>query len=369
MAHSIVTFGEVMGRISPKGFLRLSQALPGEVDWTFGGGEANVALSLAWLGLDAAFVTALPRNPIADACLRFMRGHGVDVSRVVRTDEGRVGLYFLEAGANQRPSVVTYDRAGSSIMLAPPEAYNWPLILQGKTWFHVTGITPGLSHNAAEAVTAAARAADAAGLTVSVDLNFRKKLWNWHPGIASRDLAERTMRGILPYADLVIANEEDAEMVLGIKAENTDVERGHIEPEAYVGVARRIVKQFPDVSLVAITLRQSVSASHNDWGGMLYVNGTDGMDGAAYFAPLDAEGHYAPYSIRNIVDRVGGGDSFVAGLICALCSHDYAEPAAAVAFAAAASCLKHSIPGDVNFVTRSEVEALMKGQASGRVRR
>lgn len=354
-----------MGRIAPKGHLRIAQSLPGEVDWTFGGGEANVALSLAWLGMQAQFVTALPRNPIADACVRFLRGHGLDVSRIIRTDEGRVGLYFLETGANQRASVVTYDRAGSSVMLAPPEAYNWPSILSGRTWFHVTGITPALSRNAAEAAAAAVRAAQAAGLTVSCDLNFRKNLWNWHQGLSSRDLAERTMRAILPYVHLVIANEEDAEMVLGIKASDTDVERGQVRAEAYADVARAIVKQFPSVTRVAITLRESVSATHNNWGGMLYT----AVDDQAYYAPLDAEGRYAPYEIRAIVDRVGAGDSFAAGLIYALSHDDLASPDTAVAFAAAASCLKHSIPGDVNFVTRSEVEALMKGQASGRVRR
>ncbi len=352
-----------MGRIAPKGHLRFAQALPGEVDWTFGGGEANVALSLAWLGMEAAFVTALPRNPIADACIRFLRGHSVDVSRIIRTDEGRLGLYFLETGANQQASVVTYDRSSSSVMLAPPEAYNWNAILHGKTWFHVTGITPALSRNAADAVTAAVRAADAAGLTVSCDLNFRKKLWNWHPGVAARDLAERTMRGILPHVDVVVANEEDAEMVLGIKANATDVERGRVCADAYQDVARAIVRQFPNVTTVAITLRESISASHNNWGGMLYIAQHD----TARYAPLDADGRYAPYQIRDIVDRVGGGDAFAAGLIYALCHHDLAAPDTAVAFAAAASCLKHSIPGDVNFVTRSEVEALMKGQASGRV--
>lgn len=364
MGASIVTFGEIMGRIAPHGYRRLAQALPGDVAFTFGGGEANVALSLAWLGADAAFVTALPRNPIADACLRFLRGHGVDVSRVIAAD-GRLGLYYLETGANQRASEVTYDRAGSSIMLAPPEAYNWHAILHGKTWFHVTGITPALSRNTADATLAAVRAASEAGMTVSCDLNFRKKLWNWHPGISARDLAERTMRSILPYVRVVIANEEDAEMVLGIRAANADVEGGSLQHDAYADVAREVTHQFPSVTHVGITLRQSVSASHNNWGGMLYVARED----TANFAPLGPDGRYRPYEIRNIVDRVGGGDAFAAGLIYALTHPELQTPATAVSFAVAASCLKHSVEGDMNFVSRGEVEALMKGQASGRVKR
>ena len=246
-------------------------------------------------------------------------------------------------------------------MMAPPEAYNWPAAFVGRSWFHVTGITPALSRNAAEAATAGARAARAAGLTVSCDLNFRRKLWNWHPGLSARDLAERTMRAILDVGRF----EEDAAMVLGIEADSADVEAGHIEAGAYADVARRIVKQFPNVTKVAITLRESVSATHNNWGGMLYVADDD----SARYAPLGPDGLYRPYEIRSIVDRVGGGDAFAAGLIFALSQHDQSEPARAVAFAAAASCLKHSIVGDVNFATRAEVEALAKGNASGRVKR
>ncbi|MHB9022723.1 MAG: PfkB family carbohydrate kinase [Armatimonadota bacterium] len=365
MGNKVVTFGEVMGRIAPAGFQRFLQVLPGSVEFTYGGGEANVAVSLAMLGADAAFVTALPKNPMADACVNCMRGLGVDTSKIVRTSGGRLGLYYLESGANQRASNVYYDRDHSSIMDTPASAYDWASIFSGAGWFHVTGITPALSANAAEATLAAVKAAKAAGLTVSCDLNFRKKLWNWKPGTKSQQLAEETMRGVLPYIDLVIANEEDAEKVLGIKAEGTDVESGQLNVEAYQDVAAKIVSQFPNVKYVAITLRESISASHNNWGGMLY----DAAGKQAHFAPLEASGDYTPYEIRDIVDRVGGGDSFGAGLIFALTSDSMNDPASAIRFAVAASCLKHSILGDFNYVTRAEVEALMGGSASGRVNR
>lgn len=365
MGFRIITFGEIMGRVAPPGFLRFTQALPGAMEFTFGGGEANVAVSLALFGAEAAFVTALPANPIADACVMTLRGLGVDTRQIVRTKAGRLGLYFLEAGANQRASNVVYDREGSSIMLTPPEAYDWANILAGAGWFHVTGITPALSEYAAESAFTAAKAAKAVGATVSCDLNFRKKLWNWRPGTKPRDLAEETMRRLLPLVDVVIANEEDAEKVLGIHAAGTDVESGMLNVEAYREVAERIVGQFPNVSKVAITLRESISATHNNWGGMLY----DAATGLAHFAPLDADGVYTPYEIRDIVDRVGGGDSFGAGLIFALITDGLQEPGTAIRFAVAASCLKHSILGDFNYATRGEIEGLLAGQVSGRVNR
>lgn len=365
MSASIVTFGEVMGRLAPRGELRFTQVLPGSIEFTYGGGEANVAVSLALLGARAAFVTALPKNPIADACVMTLRGLGVDTTGIVRSREGRLGLYYLENGANQRASNVVYDRDFSSVMLTPASAYDWTAIFTGAGWFHVTGITPALSANTAEATLLAAKAAKSAGLTVSCDLNFRKKLWNWRPGTAARELAEETMRGVLPFVDVVIANEEDAEKVLSIKAAGTDVESGALNVEAYRDVAAQVVTQFPNVSKVAITLRESISATHNNWGGMLY----DAATKLAHFAPLNADGAYAPYEIRDIVDRVGGGDSFGAGLIFALTTAGLDDPASAIRFAVAASCLKHSILGDFNYTTRSEVEALMGGSASGRVNR
>ncbi|OGV66940.1 MAG: carbohydrate kinase [Lentisphaerae bacterium RIFOXYB12_FULL_65_16] len=365
MKRRVVAFGEIMGRLGPANLKRWAQVLPGTVEFTFGGGEANVAVSLAILGMDSAFVTALPKNPMADACVNALRAVGVDTSMILRTDAGRLGLYFLETGANQLPSNVVYDRAGSSISVAPASAYDWPKVFAQAGWFHTTGITPAISAATAEAALDAVKAAKQAGVTVSCDLNFRKKLWGWRQGVKPRELAETTMRQLLPFIDLVIANEEDAEQILGIKAAGTDVEAGQLNVAAYEDVARQIVKQFPNVNRVAITLRESISASHNNWGGMLY----DVAAGKAFLAPLNRDGKYAPYEIRNIVDRVGGGDSFAGGLIFGLMTDGLSDPATAIRFAVAASCLKHSIPGDFNFVSRKEVEALMGGSASGRVNR
>jgi 2-dehydro-3-deoxygluconokinase len=294
-----------------------------------------------------------------------LRGLGVDTTNIIRTDGGRLGLYYLETGANQRASNVVYDRDHSSLMETTADAYDWATIFAEAQWFHVTGITPALSANTAEATLLAAKAAKAAGLTVSCDLNFRKKLWKWRPGTHQRDLAEETMRAVLPYVDVVIANEEDAEKVLGIHAAGTYVDAGELNIDAYVDVAAQIVGQFPNVSKVAITLRESISATHNNWGAMLYDAGTK----MAHFAPLDENGTYTPYEIRDIVDRVGGGDSFGAGLIFALITDGLNDPATAIRFAVAASCLKHSIVGDFNYATRAEIAALVAGQASGRVNR
>lgn len=361
---TIITFGEVMGRLAPEGNLRFRQALPGRMEMTFGGAEANVAASIAQLGGKARFVTALPKHAIADACVGSLTGLGVDTSFIARTSSGRLGLYFLETGANQRPSNVIYDRANSSVSQTPATEYRWKEIFDGATWLHTTGITPALSKTAAESVLFAVRAAKEHGLMVSCDLNFRKKLWSWEPGTDSKDLAEKTMREILPYVDVVIANEEDAADVLGIHAANTDVESGHLDISAYPNVASQIANQFPNVKLVAITLRESISATHNNWGAMLYVV----ENSQAHFAPL-RDGAYKPYEIRDIVDRVGGGDSFGAGLIFALTTPELSSPDKAIAFAVAASCLCHSVVGDVNFTSRAEAEDLMGGSGSGRVNR
>jgi len=358
----VVTFGEIMGRLAPEGFLRFRQALPGPMNVTFGGAEANVAASIAGFGGAARFVTALPNNAIADACLATLRGLDVDTAHVVRTDEGRLGLYFLEIGANQRPSNVVYDRGHSAISMTPADDYPWKSIFDGADWFHVTGITPAISRVASEAVLAAVREAKVAGASVSCDLNFRKKLWRWDPRLTPRELAERTMRQVLRYVDLVIANEEDAADVLSIQAAETDVEAGRLAVDRYPEVARKITAQFANVSKVAITLRESISASHNNWGAMLY----DAAAEEALFAP-HSDGKYQPYEVRNIVDRVGGGDAFGAGLIFALTTPGLAEPSKAIAFATAASCLAHSVVGDLNYASRGEVEALMKGSGSGRV--
>ena len=351
-----------MGRLCPFGFKRFKQSLPGDINLTFAGAEANVAASISMLGGKARFVTALPKHDITDACLANLRGLGVDISNIVLSNTGRLGLYWVEAGANQRPSRVIYDRDYSSVSMTPPDAYDWDTITKDAGWLHTTGITPSLSAQSADATLEAVKQAKAAGLTVSCDLNFRKKLWNWEPGTSANALAQKTMHKILPFVDVVIANEEDASDVLGIHAENTDVHSGKIDAAKYTQVAEEIVRQFPHVSQVAITLRESISASHNNWGAMFY----DAASQKTVFSP-DNNGEYEPFEIRNIVDRVGGGDSFGAGLIFALNTPELAEPAKAIDFAVAASCLAHSISGDYNFSTREEVEALLKSGGSGRV--
>ncbi|MBD1261625.1 sugar kinase [Maribacter polysiphoniae] len=357
----VVTFGEIMGRMASPANLRLRQTREFEV--TYAGAEASVAASVCNFGGVARYVTALPKHALAEATMDAVRAVGIDTQYVLRTDKGRLGLYFLETGANQRPSNVIYDRADSAVAITPASAYNWDAIFNGAGWLHLSGITPALSRNAAEATLVAAQKAKAAGASVSIDLNFRGKLWNWDKTKTARELAQETMRTILPFIDVVIGNEEDCHDVLGIRAGDTDVHSGKLDTSRYPDVARQVVKQFPNVSKVAITLRESLSASHNNWGAMLYDVKLD----KPFFAPLDAEGNYQSYQIKNIVDRVGGGDSFAGGLIFALNTPDLADSKTAVKYAVAASCLKHSIKGDFNFSTRDEVEALMGGSGSGRV--
>ena len=358
----LVTFGEIMGRLAPEGALRFPQALPGQLNITFAGAEANVAVTYSYLGGLSRFVTALPSNPLADSCLRTLEGLGVDTKRVVRTGDGRLGLYFVETGANQRPGRVIYDREGSSVAITPGSAYDWHEILRDAGWVHISGITPAISRHAAGATLDLVRVAGDKGIPASCDLNFRKKLWRWEEGTDPRALAERTMREILPHVGLVIANEEDASDVLSIQAVDTDVDEGQLSIGKYPSVAREIVKQFPNVERVAVTLRESFSASHNNWGAMLYTRAND----RAVFAP-EVDGEYRPYEIRNIVDRVGGGDSFAGALLFALANPELESADCSVSFAVAASCLAHSIAGDFNFNTREEVESLMRGSGSGRV--
>ena len=298
----VITFGEIMGRVAPRGFLRFRQTMPGSLDFIFAGAEATVAASVAYLGGEAAFVTALPANAIGDACVANLRAMGVDTRYIQRTKRGRLGLYFLETGANQRPSNVIYDREGSAIALTPPESYPWKDIFTGASWFHVSGITPAISALASQAALAAVQAAKAQDVTVSCDLNFRRKLWGWEPQTDPQALAQRTMRQLLSFVDVVIGNEEDAGEVLGIHARDTDVQSGKLATDKYPDVARQIVAQFPQVKQVAITLRESISASHNNWGAMLF----DATSDRAHFAPL-RDGNYQPYQITHIVDRVGGG--------------------------------------------------------------
>ncbi len=361
----VVTFGEVMVRLAPAGSLRLRQVLPGQLEMTFGGGELNVAVSIAFQGGHAAFLTSLPDNTLTDALEQEMRKLGVDTDLLRRVDNGRFGIYFIETGSNQRGGTVTYDRDGTSIAEEPGDAYDWDSVFQDAGWFHVTGITPAISEQAAGAALAAVEAARDRGITVSCDLNFRKKLWNWQPGTGTVELARQTMRGLIPFINVVIANEEDCDLCLGFQAAETDVEAGELNIAGYESVARQIIAEFPNVTTVAITLRESFSADHNNWGAMLYTAG----DETAHFAPTDASGEYRPYQIKDIVDRVGGGDSFAGGLILALNTPELSDPLTALRYATAASCLKHSIRGDFNYAERSEIESLMGGAASGRVQR
>lgn len=337
----VVTFGELMLRLSPPGYQRFLQTPQFEA--TFGGGEANVAVSLARFGVPAAFVTKLPNNPLGDAAVGELRRYGVDVGAVVRGGQ-RLGIYFCEKGASQRASKVVYDRKGAAIAEAKPDEFDWKTIFQGARWFHFTGITPALSETAAAATLEACRQAKAAGIPVSCDLNYRKNLW-------STAQAGAVMATLMPYVDTLIANEEDAEKVFGIRAENADVAAGRLSHESYADVAHQLIARF-GFRRVAITLRTSRSASDNGWAGMLYENNK------AHFSK--------EYDVR-IVDRVGGGDSFCAGLIFALLEGQ--SPDAAVEFATAASCLKHSIEGDFNLVSVDEVRALAAGDGSGRVQR
>ena len=361
----IVTFGEIMGRFATRRKLRFRQAAPGALDLTFAGAEASVAVSLKIMGRESEFVTALPDHGIAEACLDSLRRFGVGTDHIVIGDKGRLGLYFLETGANQRPSQVIYDRADSSVSICPFEDYDWDGIFDDAQWFHISGITPALSENSADVVIRAVKEAERKEVSVSCDLNFRNKLWKWHPSIGGSELAEETMRKILPYVKVLVGNEEDAEKVLGIQAANTDVASGKLDIPKYSDVARRIADQFADIEYIAITLRESISADHNNWGAMLYSV----RDEKTYLSPGGAE-EYRPYRIRNIVDRLGGGDAFAAGLIYGFTDEQLREhPGDILDYAVAASCLAHSTEGDFNYTTRDEVLALVRGNASGRVKR
>ncbi|APW60611.1 sugar kinase [Paludisphaera borealis] len=337
----VTTFGEVMLRLTTPRRERFNQARA--LEMTFGGAEANVAVSLAILGDEATFVTRLPKNDIAEACIQELRGLGVNTRAILRGGD-RIGVYYLEAGASQRGTTVTYDRAGSAITTLDPSEIDWPALLAGNDWFHFTGITPALSDAAAQATRDALKAARALGVTVSCDLNYRKKLW-------SPAQAQATMSQLMPMVDYCIANEEDAEKVFGIKAEGAEIEQGRIDHDRYIEVAAALTKKF-GLKGVAIALRESFSASRNGWSGLFY------KDGQACFSRR--------YEI-DVVDRVGAGDAFGAGFIHS--SGLKRTPQQIVEFAAAASCLKHSIFGDYNRVGRSEIEALLGGDGSGRVQR
>ncbi|HEX6925228.1 MAG TPA: sugar kinase [Longimicrobiaceae bacterium] len=339
----VVTFGEIMLRLKSPGHERLFQSPVLEA--TFGGGECNVAVSLANFGVPASFVTAVPDNNLGDAAIAEARRFGVDTTFIRRQGE-RLGIYFLETGSNQRPSKVTYDRAHSSIATARPGDFDWDAILADAGWFHITGITPALSQSAADLALEAVQQARAKGIPVSCDYNYRKNLWKYGKS------APEVMRELVKHVTVGIANEEDCQKSLGIEVD-VDVQSGELETEKYRQMAERVMREFPNLEKQAITLRESRSADRNGWGACLH-NGTDFLVSRKY-------------EITDIVDRVGGGDSFAAGLIYGLLSYD--DDQQALEFATAASCLKHTIPGDFNRVSVAEVQALMKGDASGRVQR
>ena len=339
----VVTLGEVMLRLKSPGSERLFQS--SVLEATFGGAEANVAASLAQFGVPARFVSAVPANNVGDACIASLRTLGVDTSMIRRQGE-RLGVYYLESGANQRPSRVTYDRAGSSIATARPADFDWDAVFEGADWFHISGVTPAISASAAELSVAAVQAAHDRGVTVSCDYNYRKNLWKY--GKKAPDV----MRELVKCADVGVANEEDCQMSLGIAAD-VDVTSGDLAHDAYRVLAERVLEAFPNLKRQAITLRESHSANRNGWSAVLH-------DGREFFTSRH-------YDIADIVDRVGAGDAFAAGLIHGL--RAYGDDARALEFATAASCLKHSVLGDINRVTVVEVETLMGGDASGRVQR
>lgn len=341
----VVTFGEIMMRLSPPGMQRFSQAH--NFDVVYGGGESNVAVSLAHFGVETEYVTRLPSNDLGEACLNYLRQYGVGTRHILRGGD-RLGIYFLEHGAVMRGSKVVYDRADSALANIQPGMIDWGAAFAGASWFHWTGITPAISQGAAAVCLEAVKAARDHGLTISTDLNYRKKLWKWGktPG--------EVMGKLVSYCDVAIGNEEDAAKVFGIQAPETDVTAGTLDAEKYRFVCQGLAGRFPNLRTIAITLRGSISASHNTWSAVLWHGGQ------MYYGPS--------YEITHIVDRVGGGDSFVAGLIYALLTYG-ADLHKALAFAVAASALKHTIFGDFNLVSVAEVEKLVSGDVSGRVSR
>ncbi|MHA1671690.1 MAG: PfkB family carbohydrate kinase [Promethearchaeota archaeon] len=345
MQKKVLTFGEIMLRLSPPYFKRFSQA--NSFDVIYGGGEANVAVSLSNFGIPVDYITRLPDNDVGDACIRYLKQFGINTNKILRGGE-RIGIYFLEIGASTRPSKVIYDRAHSAISNATRKMFNWDKLLEDVNWLHWTGITPAISQNLADICLDAIKVAKTKGISISCDLNYRSKLWNY-----GKDPSE-IMPGLVKFCDYVIGNEEDADKVLGIKAPDTDISSGRLDPEKYEFVVKEMHKKYSNLKTTAITLRGSISASHNTWAAILY------NDQKLYISPH--------YDITHIVDRVGGGDSFVAGLIYGFhkFNDDYQK---ILNFAVAASCLKHTIFGDFNLVSVEEVLKIMEGNVSGRVSR
>jgi len=340
----VVTFGEIMLRLATPGFARFQQAMPGTLSASFAGAEASIAASLAYFGIDAAFVSALPMNAIADACIADLRSLGVETKYILRTHEGRLGTYFLEHGANQRGGNVIYDRDGSSVAVTPASVYDWETIFSGCEWFVISGITPAISRNAAEVALFAVREAARRQIKIVCDMNYRTKLWQWEPPLAARDLATRTMKSLLPFVQIFVGGISDATAMLSME------HSGDLH-----ALAKQIITQFPHLTHAAFTLRDGSTSAAQCFSGALYEVATDTL-------------HTAPrYTITQIIDRLGAGDAFTAGLIYSFLQH-FTLPDT-IAFATAAGCLAHSIEGDYNYSTRAEIETLMLGDGGGRVSR
>lgn len=354
----VMCFGEIMARLAAPGHLRLRQTMPGALEATFAGAEVNTAAAIAALGGEAEMVTVTPRNDISLAAVATLRAAGIGTRFVLTRDDGRFGLFFLETGANQRAGQVLYDREHSTFSRARPGSYPWSKIMAEAGWFHTTGISAGVSRVAAEATLSGLRAAAAAGVTVSFDLNYRRKLWRWDATVEAAALARRTVGEMLPFVDLVIGNPADLAAFAGLDVPAT------LTPARLRRLARDFVRKFPRVRWVAVTLREAVSATHNRWGAMLYC----ASEQSVFFAPL-ARGRYRPYEITSMVDRVGTGDVFAGSLIHALRTKELATPAKALELAVAASCLAHSTKGDFGVCSREEAEALVAGNHGGMVAR
>ena len=340
----VVTFGEIMLRLATPGFARFQQAMPGTLNASFAGAEASIGASLAYLGIDAAFVTALPTYAIADACIADLRSLGVETKHILRTHEGRLGTYFLEHGANQRGGNVIYDREGSAVAITPASAYDWETIFSGCEWFVISGITPAISRNASEVAIVAVQEAARRNIKIVCDMNYRTKLWQWEPPITARDLATRTMKSLLPFVQIFVGGISDATAMLGIE-HSSDLH----------ALAKQIASQFPNLTHAAFTLRDGSTSAAQCFSGALYEVAT----GTLHTAPR--------YTITQIIDRLGAGDAFTAGVIYSFLQH-FTLPDA-IAFATAAGCLAHSIEGDYNYSTRAEIETLMQGDGGGRVSR
>lgn len=346
----IVTFGEIMARVAAPGHQRFRQAMPGSVNVTFAGAEASIAASIAYLGGDAAFVTALPKHEVADACVANLRSVGIDTQYIVRPDEGRLGIYFLEQGINQRPTNVIYDRDGSSVAILDSESYDWDAIFHGAGWFVISGITPAISKVAADVTIYAVQKAKLMGLQVACDMNYRSKLWRWDPTLPPRELAQRTMHEIMPFVDLFIGGRDDIVETLQVS--------DHPELDS---LAANLLQTFPNIQMVAIPKREASTSQQTRYAGMLYHVDLE----RSFHAPYDP----GWYEVQHIVDRLGAGDAFTAGLLFALTTAELSQPQPAIEFATAAGCLAHSVEGDFNFSSRAEIETLMRGAGQGRVNR